>query len=359
MRQVFVAHHISVIDVAPALLEPDQVRIEVAYTGICGSELHQLKNPDSYGGDGCLTYRWMPSGQDDPEGDAGFGHEYSGVVREIGAQVDSVAVGDPVVCLPRWPCTRCRQCRAGRLIYCEHFTIPRRGAWADEVVVPARVVFPVPPGVSLREAALCEPLACALRGIDRGRASPGHSALVIGGGPIGLLTAALALRSGAQTVLLSEPHKRRREIAGRLGALPVNPRDEAIGERVDAETGGLGVDVVYEAVGHPETVSEAVGLVARGGTIVVLGVTPPAATAAIRPWLLFDRELTLTGAFGPEAGFQRALALLSLVDSQPVITHVLALDEVQQAVEIAASGDCGKVLLAPRGASSGDATRIS
>jgi 2-desacetyl-2-hydroxyethyl bacteriochlorophyllide A dehydrogenase len=347
MRQVVVGERVAVVDLEPAELAPDQVRIEIAYAGICGSELHPLADPDGYGGDAGDGYAWLPSGREEPPGDLAFGHEYSGVVREVGPAVDSVSLGDSVVCLPRWPCTRCRQCRTGDLSRCELFTIPRRGAWADEIVVPGRVVFKVPAAVSLTEAALCEPLSCALRGVDRAGAPAGHTALVIGAGPIGLLTAALAVRSGARKVLVSEPHGRRREIARRLGAVPIDPRSESLGERVGAETDGLGADVVYEAVGRPETVGEAVGLGAPGGKIVVLGVAPPAAMAAISPYRLFARELTLMGAFGPEIGFGRAVGLLPALDLRSIITHVLPLEEVEDAIAIAASGDCGKVLLAP------------
>jgi 2-desacetyl-2-hydroxyethyl bacteriochlorophyllide A dehydrogenase len=347
MRQVVVADGMSVLDLVPATVAPDQIRIAIAYSGICGSELHPLLEPESYGGDGGDRYRFLPSGQHDPPGDAAFGHEYSGVVSEVGDEIDDLAVGDAVVCFPRWPCERCHHCRAGQTIYCDQFTIPRRGAWADEVVVPARVAFPLPSGVDLRKAALCEPLACALRGIDRASAAAGHAALVIGGGPIGLLTTALARHTGASKVIVSEPHERRRMIAAELGAITVDPAAEVLAERVAAETDGRGVDVVYEAVGRAELIEKAVELAARGGTIVVLGVAPPAAVAAVRPWRLFDKELTLTGAFGPEAGFSRAIALLPRLDLASVITHVVALEDVRQAIEIAASGDCGKVLLAP------------
>lgn len=346
-RQVAVTDTIAVLDVEPAELAADQVRIAVAYSGICGSELHPLTDPAAYTGGPGPGYAWLRSGRHDPEGDLTFGHEYSGVVREVGGAVRSVSVGDPVVCLPRWPCGECGPCRAGNVSWCQLFTIPRRGAWADEIVVPARAVFVLPPDVPLSEAALCEPLSCALRGVDRARRAAGHTALVVGGGPIGLLTATLAARAGAHKVLVSEPRARRREIAEQLGAVPIDPRTESLTDRVDVETGGRGADVIYEAVGDPQTVAEAMSLAARGGTIVVLGVAPPGASAPIEPYRIFDRELTLTGAFGPEIGFGRATELLPALDLKPIITHVFALDDVAEAVRVAASGECGKVMLAP------------
>lgn len=333
VRQVVVGEGISIERLAPQELAAAEIRISVAYSGICGSELRPILDGAAYGGGHAR--------------DTTFGHEFSGIVAEVGEDVDAVAPGDPVVCFPRWPCGECRQCRSGRLIYCERIAFAPRGAWADEIVVPARVVFRVPDGVSLRVAALCEPLACALRGLDRAAAPVGHTALVVGAGPIGLLAATLALRSGARAVLVSEPHPRRRALAAGLGAVPVDPTREHLSERVAAVTDGLGMDVIYEAVGRPGALAEAVELAAPGGAVVVLGVAPHAATSPIRPYRLFEREVTVTGAFGPEAAFERALGLLATLELEPLITHVLSLDDVRRAVDIAASGDCGKVLLAP------------
>ncbi len=333
----------GVVELEPLPLGPDDVRVAVAYAGICGTELHPIRDGEPYIGD-------------DGEGSVLFGHEYSGTVIEAGAEVDAVAVGQQVACMPRIACLRCAACRDGRAYACEDFAdpprwgLPPRGAWADQIVVPQRVALPLPADVSLREAALCEPAACALRGVDQAAAPAGHAALVIGGGPIGLLTAALALAAGARSVHVSEPHAARRAIAERLGATPVDPRERPLAEVAREATGGRGFDVVYEAVGHGETVREAIELAARGGAVVVLGVAPEDAVSAMRPRRVFERELRVVGAHGPERTFARMLAWLPALDLSPLVSDVLPLEQVGRAIELSLAGAAGKVLLAPNGA---------
>jgi threonine dehydrogenase-like Zn-dependent dehydrogenase len=328
------------VDVDPLPLADDDVRIAVAFAGICGSELHAIRDGTPHAGG-------------DEHGALTFGHEYSGTIVETGAAVTAVRVGQAVTCLPRIACRRCAACRGAATGWCDSFSepprwgLPSRGAWADEIVVPERVVVALPAGLSLRDAALCEPLACALRGVDQACAPAGHVAVVIGGGPIGLLAAALALRSGARLTLLSEPRPARRAIAERLGAIAVDPGAASLDAAVADVTGGCGADVVYEAVGHPETLREATELAARGGTVVVLGVAAPEATAAVRPWRVFERELTIVGAHGPERTFHRALAWLPRLDLDAIVSHVLPLSDVSRALELCLAGDAGKVLMAP------------
>lgn len=336
MRQVLVRGRddVAVVEVDPAPLAASGVRIDVAYAGICGSELHSIHDPGRYG-----AIR--------PDG---FGHEYSGVVREVGADVRGVAPGQRVTCVPRLPCMRCAACRDGRLVNCRDHVRPAQGAWAEEVVVDERFVRALPPGLGLREAALCEPLSCALRGVDRGGAAPGHVALVIGGGPIGLLTAAVALHAGAHAVLVSEPRAARRALAERLGASVVDPTTESLADAVAQATAGQGVAVAYEAVGRADSIVEAVELTAVGGTIVVLGLAPAEAVAPIRPERLFEKELTIAAAWAHETTFERALAWLPRLDLGALVTHELGLDRVAEAIEISSAGDCGKVMLVPNGA---------
>jgi L-gulonate 5-dehydrogenase len=329
-RQVLVRPEgIALAELPRPALAPDEVRIDVAYAGICGSELHHILDPERHGA----------------LGEADYGHEYSGVVSEVGERVATLAVGQPVACLPRLPCLRCPACLAGRHVNCRRHSRARNGAWAEEVVVADRFAHPLPEGVGLREAALCEPLSCALRGIDRGAAAPGHVAIVIGGGPIGALTAVLALHAGATEVLLSEPRAERRRIAAALGVTPVTP-DELPAAVMEA-TGGDGAAVAYEAVGNPQCLVDAMALVEVGGTIVMLGLTAPDAVAPIPTYDLFEREQTLVAAWGHETTFARALAWLPRLELGALVTHELPLERTAEAIEIAASGDCGKVMLVP------------
>ncbi len=324
---------VELAEVEPQPLGRGDVRVAIAYAGICGSDLHLLHEPHRFGLDA---------------GDAGgFGHEHSGVVSEVGADVRELAVGQPVACVPKLPCLACHACRLGRITNCEGLLASTRGSWADELVLDARAAFPLPDGVSLRAAALCEPLSCALRGVDRAQAPPGHVALVIGGGPIGLMTVALARHAGAREVLVAEPRVERRRLAQELGATAIDPAADDLAEAVLAATDGHGVEVAYEAAGRPASLTDAVELAAHGGTVVVLGVVPPDASAAIRPWRLFERELTIVGAWGQQTTFQRALDWLPQLDLERIVTHELPLDRAADALAIAAAGECGKVMLVP------------
>lgn len=314
-------------------LEPDEIRLLVAFAGICGSDLHaaqQLQRP----GEGRTVV---------------FGHEYSGIVLETGAAVRMATPGQRVVGKPRIPCLRCRYCREDRIWDCERLIRPSVGAWAETLVIPERFVVPVSDKVSLREAALVEPISCCLRAIDRAARPAGHTALVIGGGPIGLITAALARALGATDVLVSEPSPFRRELAQRLGFEAADPSSIDLEPVAAARTGGRGFDAVYEAVGSARTVETAIACAGRGSTIVILGVAPPLDAASVRPFDFFQKELTLVGAWANETTFTRALALLPKLQLAPLITNEISLDNGASAIELARSGDCGKVLIAPNG----------
>jgi (R,R)-butanediol dehydrogenase / meso-butanediol dehydrogenase / diacetyl reductase len=326
-------NQVGLTEVEPARLGPGEVRVAVAYVGICGSDLHAIAGPpEELGPDPRFT---------------GLGHEYAGVVAELGEGADRFAIGDPVVGMPRWACLECEDCAAGRLTHCRQPTMPARGAWAEEIVVPERILHLLPAELELRRAALVEPLSCALRGVVRAGAEPGHLALVIGGGPIGALTAALALRTGARQVLVSEPRPERREVLAALGATPLDPAAAPLAAQVAERSGGRGVDVAYEAVGAAATVAEAIELVGTGGTVVVLGVAPASDTLPLSPQDVFLRELSILGAFGPERAFPEAIGLAAALDLEPLLSNCFPLGQLERAVEVARGEAAGKVLLAP------------
>jgi 2-desacetyl-2-hydroxyethyl bacteriochlorophyllide A dehydrogenase len=317
----------------PLRLRPQDVRVEVAYSGICGTELHL------YGG---MVYG-APATQPQP-----LGHEFSGRVVEVGSDVTSVRVGDRVTAIPGGPCYQCELCRIGRPSMCPNRVSIRSGAWAASLVLPAQIAWRVPDDVSDRAAVLTEPLACAIRAVDRSELRSGDRVCVVGGGPIGLLVVAMARAAGARTVLLSEPRAFRRQLGERLGAdRTIDPAAGDIAAAVDEATAGLGCDVVFEAVGHPRTIEQAISVAAPGGTVVVVGVADRDAVASFKPQELFFKELTIRGTKGVTWGVDRALRWLGRLDLEPLITHELPLLEARQAVELALSGDSGKVVLRP------------
>jgi threonine dehydrogenase-like Zn-dependent dehydrogenase len=209
-------------------------------------------------------------------------------------------------------------------------------------------LYHLPDQVTDRRGALTEPLACALRAVDRSGLRSGDRVGIIGAGPIGLLLLSLARASGATWVVVSEPNPFRRELATRLGAdLVIDPNAVPLTEAVLTSTGGTGVDVAFEAVGMPAAIEIAQEIVAPGGLLVVVGVTDVGARATIDPQRMFLRELTICGVRGPTYAVDRALRWLAILDLEPIVTHAFPIEGAVQAVEFALAGNTGKVVLEP------------
>ena len=325
---------VVVIDTPLRGLTAGETRVEIAYSGICGSDLHNIDN-QSNDQLKALGRRVTP------------GHEQSGVVVEVADGVSDFAVGTRVCVLPRVPCGKCDLCRRGKIGNCRNMRRPDSGSWAETMSVDQAFLVRLPETLSLREAALAEPTACVLRAIDRAAIEPGASALIIGSGPMGLILAQLLPLCGIKKVLVSEPHPERRRLAAATGARVFDPSEGDLVDWVRGETGSLGVDVAFEAAGFAFTVEQAIQSAAVGGTVVVLGVASPSAISGISPHLIFDRELTIRGAWGVETTFTRAVTLLDRLDLENIITHVFGLEEAADAVSISRDGSSGKVLIQP------------
>ncbi len=193
-------------DVAP---NPGEVRVDVAYTGICGTDLHILH--------GAMDARVGPH--------MVLGHEMSGTVAAYGAGVRGWVVGDPVTVMPIRSCSACRTCRAGHGNVCPSLAflgIDSAGSMQDAWTVPAELLVPLPADIDLAHAALVEPTAVAVHDVRRANIEPGERALVVGGGPIGQLIALLAQQAGAD-VLVLEPDPYRRQVATTLGLQTADP----------------------------------------------------------------------------------------------------------------------------------------
>jgi L-iditol 2-dehydrogenase len=323
---------LRLVEREPDELRPHEVRIQVTYTGICGTDLHVY--------DG-LVFGAMTLPRP-------MGHEYAGRIVEVGAEVTGLQVGQRVTAMPSGACGRCVLCRTGRSAVCRQRYRSRTGSWAQEIVTPQELVYPLPDTVSDRAAALTEPLACAVRAVDRAELHTGDRVCIIGAGPIGLLVERVVLASGAQTVIVSEPSEYRRALAQRLGAhRVVDPRQEDLVGAVHELTDGLGADVVFEAVGLPATIEQAMAVAAPGGTVVIVGVADREARASFLPQELFWKELTIRASRESTYGAERAIRWLSRLDFEPIITHVFPLEQVTQAIALARSGAAGKILLQP------------
>jgi len=324
---------LRLVEREPLALRPDDVRVDVAQTGICGTDLHV------YGG--------MVFGRAATEPVA-FGHEFSGRVVEVGSNVTTFSVGERVTAIPNTPCGKCGLCRSGRAHVCQNRVTLRSGSWAPSLVLPAQNVYHLPDAVSDRLGALTEPLACAVRAVDRSELRSGDRICIVGAGPIGLFVLAVAKASGAQTIVVSEPRPYRQELARRMGAdIVVDPRESDLAMAVREVTDGIGADVVFEVVGHPRTIAQAVECAAPGATVIIVGVTDAAAQVTIPGQQIFHRELTIRGTRGPTYAVERAIRWLAKLDFEPVMTHTFPLVQVNEAIQLGLSGDAGKILLEP------------
>jgi (R,R)-butanediol dehydrogenase/meso-butanediol dehydrogenase/diacetyl reductase len=265
------------------------------------------------------------------------------------------AVGDPAVGGPSVRCGECVYCRDGRPSLCAGRSAVGegggfQGAFADYVRSPAAELLHLPDGLSLRHAALTEPLAVALHGISRAQVQPGERVLVTGGGPIGTLTIAALRQLGVTDIVLSEPAAVRRALGERLGARVVEP-DELVSPRSPNQLVDDPFDVALECSGHAAAMEQCLGQLQRTGRLVLVGagIKPP----RFDPSRILLNELVITGAFCYDAdGFERALELLGRADFPRdllVEPTDVGLGGLLGAIEMLGAGEIpAKVLVSPR-----------
>ena len=275
-----------------------------------------------------------------------LGHEYTGVIRGVGRGVSKSLVGRTVGCEPSYGCSECAECAAGRVSQCPKCV--RVGGFAERVVLPVRNVHALPRGLDPVTAAMTEPTACCLAGLEKFQMPRGATVLVIGGGIMGLVTMALAKRRGGKRLIMSDPIAERREMARRLGAnVVIDPARENLRDKVMELTGGRGADVVCEAVGKPELVAEAISLTKPAGVFQLVGVNPKGSRLPLDLWDVHFREIRIVGAFGRGTAYRRALALMPKLGLKRLVTAQFPLDGIREAFAHAAAGNGVKTMIIP------------
>jgi len=317
---------------------PDEVRIRNVAAGVCGTDIH------IYHGE---------KGSADVKPPVVLGHEFSGIVEEIGSAVTTCKVGDLVTVDPNIYCGRCDACRNGKKQHCANLVavgVNFNGGFAQGCKVPQSQVFSLPAGIDPEEAAFAEPLACCLHGIDLAQIRPGCSVCVIGGGTIGQIMVQLARLSGAGLVGLSEPFAKRREIALTLGAdFVIDPMNEDPAESFRRQSGKDGADVVIECVGKTVATAQAFALAAKGATLLLFSVPSLDATYPLPLFDLFSKELKVIGSFINPDTHQRAVNLIASgrVHVKPLVTHRFPMGQVEEAIAMQQSSESIKVLVKP------------
>ncbi len=295
---------------------PGEVALEVAFCGICGSDLHLLPSPAIAPG-------------------TVMGHEFSGRVAAVGEGVEGWEPGDRVCAVPGAPCGACPSCLAGDEHLCVEMSIRghglggKPGAYAERVAVHADSLYALPDSVSDQHGALVEPLAVGVHADSLADMAPDDPAVVLGAGPIGVMTS-LALRAnGAERILVVEPGEHRRKAIEGLGfdAIPLDGVHDAVVSRFD----GTLPATVFECAGHPKAVGLGLELVAPAGTIVAVGVLEE--PVEINQLLLTMKEARIQGAFAyRREDFDRAIELLSSgeIPAEKLITQVVPLGSAQE-----------------------------
>lgn len=329
------------IETRPLVLpEPGegQVLVKVSACGVCGTDVHIY-----HGGKGSAEV--VPP--------VILGHEFSGHIVKLGSGVIGLEEGQLITVDPNIYCGKCRPCRQGQKQMCHHMRavgVNMDGGFADYCLVPYAQCVPVPEGTDPELAALAEPLACCLHGIDRVGIRPGENVLVIGGGTIGQIMLQLARLAGAAKVVLSEPVEIRRELAVRLGAdAAIDPLREDLPRRLSELLSRDGADVVIECVGNPRTSAQAIDAAAGCGRVMLFGVPNPDAVLQTKMHPIFQKELTIMGSFVNPDTHSRAVALLSSgqLKLKELITHRFPVSQLEEAIKMQTGTQSIKVLVKP------------
>jgi (R,R)-butanediol dehydrogenase/meso-butanediol dehydrogenase/diacetyl reductase len=314
----------------PDMARAGSVVVEVAYCGVCGTDLHEY-----LAGPGMIRRVEHPlTGQAPP---ITLGHEFSGTVAHVADDVHGVKVGDRVAVDPCVRCGTCRWCLRGDYHVCARggsLGLAADGGLARFVQVPAVQLVPVPDGVPLEHAALAEPLAVGLHAATRGDVRPGQSVLVLGAGPIGIASVIGAKMAGAAAILVSEPSAHRAEQAHLFGATEVlDPSRVDVRREAFLLTGRVGPDVVIEATGTPALVDFAIRTVRRGGHVVLAGISSSPVELDPRQLVLYERRVS--GSLGYNHDLPRVLDLMASgrFDPAPLITGTRPLSSAPETFE--------------------------
>ena len=325
-------HRMEVADIDVPAPGNGEVQIRVAYTGICGTDLHILH--------GRMDARVsMP---------AVIGHETAGTIAAVGAGVAGWSVGDPVTVMPlAWDGT-CPACRAGNEHICQNLDflgIDSPGALQGYWTVPATTLVALPVGLRLDHAALVEPVAVAVHDVRRASLVAGEKVVVIGGGPIGVLIATVARECGGEVAMIEIDEGRRRQIAD-LGIKVIDPAEVNQAEWVNDWTDSAGADVVFEVSGAASAVLGATDLARVRGRLVVVAIHPIPREIDLQR--VFWRELTILGArVYQRQDFETAIGLLDrgVIPADLLISRIEPLRNTAAAFDALASGQAMKILI--------------
>jgi L-iditol 2-dehydrogenase len=340
-------NHLEIADMPMPPVGAEEVLVRVEACGICGSDVH--------GYDGSSGRRIPP---------IVMGHEAAGTIAAVGSAVIGYAEGDRVTFDSTIYCGHCAYCLSGDMNLCDNRQVlgvscgdyRRHGAFAEYVVVPERILYPLPGTISFAEAAMLEAVSVALHAVrvsqaGRGETALGQSALVVGAGMIGLLTLQAARAAGCSPVFIADIDSTRLRLAAQVGADRVidSSASDLLSE-VHKLTGGRGVDLALEAVGRTETVAAAIDCTRKGGTVALIGNIQPEVRLPLQK--VVSRQIRLQGSCASSGEYPQAIDLIAAgkIVVGPLITAIAALEEGPRWFERlhAREPNLMKIILTPR-----------
>ncbi|MBM2618147.1 zinc-dependent alcohol dehydrogenase family protein [Actinoplanes sp. LDG1-06] len=314
----------NVPDPAPG---PTEVVVKPAAVGICGTDLHIMD------GEFAPSFPIVP------------GHEFAGEIVAVGSEVSDYAVGDQVAVDPSLYCGYCYYCKRARGNQCENWNaigVSVAGGAAEFVAAPMANLFQLPSHLAAKDAALIEPLSCAVRGFDVLPRAMATSYLIYGSGTMGLMMLELAKRAGAESVSMVDLNPARLETARKLGCTAATTS----ADELDAPRGW---DVVIDCTGAEAAIRDGLARVGRGGTFLQFGVSNYDARVAIEPYEIYRREITITGSMAVLHSFDRAGQLLAagVLDPSIFVSHRFPLADYAFALDQFRAGVGRKILIEP------------
>jgi len=327
-------HRLVVTDRPLRRLRPDEAVLRVQACGICGTDVHIVEG----------SSRSTPP--------VILGHEYCGVVEDVGESVDTITPGDFVAVDPNVSCGHCPYCRRGLIHLCQNlkaYGVDLDGGMAERCLVRSSHLYRLPQGMATDVAVFAEPVSCCVHGIDRANIEAGDAVVLLGGGTIGLIMLQLTRNAGAARTIVVEPIERKRLLARDLGAdVVLDPATDNVRDAVLDHT-RIGADVVVECAGRKTTAQQALDLARRGGTVVMFGVCAVGHTIDVEPNAVYSKELNIVGSYINPYTFTRAISLLEQRKVRVDKFHFdrFPLDGIHDALARLRKGEAVKSLILP------------
>lgn len=291
----------------------DEVLIKVKAAGFCGTDIH------TYKGEHPTQYPIVP------------GHEFSGTIAGIGADVNNFKVGDNVIADPNVFCENCDSCKSNHQIHCQNIKVignTRDGAFAEYVTVPERCVFNAG-NIDLLQGALAEPLSCCINSHNKIEIKFGSKVLILGAETIGLMQMLLCKRRGASSITIIDTKQSQIDMAKKLGADNALISDSGIENKLK-ELSNDGYDIIIDATGVPKVVEMGIRLLATNGTFISFGACTPDSQITVNPFDIYYKDLKIIGSYALQKTLGQAIKMMDEggLDLKPLIGKTISIDEM-------------------------------